>query len=154
LQTALTQARRERTRLALLYIDLDMFKPINDTFGHAIGDLLLQEVALRLKQCVREADTVGRVGGDEFVVLLGHIQLAEHAALIAEKILLALAQPFELAGNQLHISPSIGIALYPEHGGDYLQLIRCADEAMYGAKKDGGNKFLMTSAASVSGNGK
>jgi diguanylate cyclase (GGDEF)-like protein/PAS domain S-box-containing protein len=147
LQIALALARREQTRLALLYLDLDMFKPINDTFGHAIGDLLLQEVARRLQQCVRESDTVGRVGGDEFLVLLSHIHLLEHATQVAEKILLALTQPFHLVGNQLSISPSIGIALYPDHGDHYLQLIRCADEAMYGAKKAGGNKFWMTASS-------
>ena len=141
LRIALASARREQTQLSLLYIDLDMFKQINDNLGHAVGDLLLQEVAKRLKQCVRESDTVGRVGGDEFLLLLNNIHLPDHALLVAEKIRAALSQPFELSGQRLNISPSIGIALYPEHGDDYLQLIRYADEAMYDAKKAGGNRF-------------
>jgi len=148
LRIALASARREQTHLSLLYIDLDMFKQINDSLGHAVGDLLLQEVASRLKQCVRDSDTVGRVGGDEFLLLLNNIQFQDHALLVAEKVRATLSQPFELSGQRLNISPSIGIALYPEHGDDYLQLIRYADEAMYDAKKSGGNSFRMTVAKS------
>jgi len=141
LNTALALARRDQTRLSVLYLDLDMFKQVNDTLGHATGDLLLQQVANRLRQCVRESDTVGRFGGDEFLALLNSIHLPEHAMLVAEKIRLALGQPFDLAGHKLSVTPSIGIALYPELGEDDRQLIRHADEAMYEAKGSGGNRF-------------
>jgi diguanylate cyclase (GGDEF)-like protein/PAS domain S-box-containing protein len=141
LQTSLRRAKRNQTLLSLLYIDLDKFKQINDTLGHPIGDLLLQEVAHRLKQCVRESDTVGRIGGDEFLVLLHDISLPENARMVAEKIRIALCRHYDLADHRVHVSPSIGVALYPEHGDDYQQLIRYADEAMYDAKKNGGNRF-------------
>ena len=149
LQTSLLWAQRNQTPLALLYLDLDKFKQVNDTLGHSIGDLLLQEVAQRLKQCVRESDTVGRIGGDEFLVLLNGVPQAEQALLVAEKIRAALDRPFDLAGHRVHVSPSIGVALYPDHGDDYKQLIRYADEAMYDAKKNGGNCFQITSRPRV-----
>ena len=145
LQTALARARRNKERLAVLYIDLDGFKQVNDGHGHAVGDLLLQEVAQRIRRCLRESDTVGRIGGDEFVVLLNNITLPEHGAVGPEKIRAVLDRPFELAGQRLHISSSIGVAAYPEHGDDNKQLIRHADEAMYAAKKNGGNRLLMAS---------
>ncbi|HJU50579.1 MAG TPA: diguanylate cyclase [Pseudogulbenkiania sp.] len=140
LKTALARARREQGRLSLLYLDLDKFKQVNDTFGHSTGDLLLQEVARRLRQCVRESDTVARIGGDEFVVLLESIELPEHAWLVAEKIRSALDHPLNLDGRRLRILPSIGIALFPEHGDEEQQLLKHADDAMYLAKKktDGG----------------
>lgn len=140
LKSAVARARRDNGRLALLYLDLDKFKAINDELGHAAGDLLLQVVAHRLIQCVRETDTVARVGGDEFVVLLDSIQLAEHAWSVAEKIRQALNQPFDLLGLPQSILPSIGVALYPEHGEEEQKLLEHADEAMYGAKKNGGNR--------------
>lgn len=143
LQAALQDARRTHTRLSVLYIDLDKFKSVNDHYGHAIGDLLLQEVARRIKRCVRESDLVGRAGGDEFVVLLNNIARQEHAAAIAEAIRAALNEPFDVAGERLHISTSIGIAVYPDHGDDDKQLTRNADDAMYVAKRDGGNRLLM-----------
>ena len=146
LQTALARARRNKERLVVLYIDLDGFKEVNDGHGHAVGDLLLQEVAQRIRRCLRESDTVGRIGGDEFVVLLNNITLPEHGAVVAEKIRAVLDRPFELGGKRLHISSSIGVATYPEHGDDNKQLIRHADEAMYAAKKNGGNRLLMASA--------
>jgi len=149
LQTALLLAERNQTQLALLYLDLDKFKQVNDTLGHPVGDLLLQEAARRLRQCVRDSDTVGRVGGDEFMVLLNGIPLREHALSVAEKIRVAIGHPFELAGHSVHISPSIGIALFPEHGDDYKQLIRYADEAMYDAKKNGGNRSRISSRLSI-----
>lgn len=116
LKTALALARRDKTRLSVLYLDLDTFKEVNDTFGHATGDLVLGEVADRLKRCVRESDTVGRVGGDEFLMLLNGIHLPDNAFLVAEKIRLILGRPFDVQGHKLSVSPSIGIALYPEHG--------------------------------------
>lgn len=143
LHTALARARREQTRLSLLFIDLDKFKQVNDSCGHAIGDLLLQRVAHRITQCVRESDTVARLSGDEFVVLLENFHAPEHAATVAEKIRLALNQPFDLTGHTPVILPSIGIALYPQHGGDAQQLLSHADKAMYLAKKSGGNRLQM-----------
>lgn len=134
MKVALATARREQGRWALLYLDLDKFKQVNDTLGHDVGDLLLQEVAKRLKQCMRESDTVARVGGDEFVVLLQRISLPEQAMLVAEKIRSDLNQPFAIDGHILNIIPSIGIALYPEHGDDEQQLLKHADQAMYLAK--------------------
>ncbi|MBI5658083.1 MAG: CHASE domain-containing protein [Nitrosomonadales bacterium] len=134
---ALAKALRDRTRMALLFIDLDKFKPVNDTHGHNVGDMLLVEVAKRLQYCVRGSDTVSRVGGDEFIVLLATIEKEQDAMMVAEKIRGALNQPFELAGLVLHISSSIGVALYPEHGSDEEQLCKCADIAMYRAKENG-----------------
>lgn len=135
LQTALARARREQGQFALLYLDLNKFKQVNDTLGHAVGDLLLQEVAQRLKHCVRESDTVARVGGDEFLVLLEHIQCADDPSRVADKIHLALDKPLSVDGHSLSPRISIGIARYPEHGLEDKQLLKHADEAMYFAKK-------------------
>ncbi len=134
LHQAIAQARREQSMLALLYLDLDKFKPVNDSFGHDIGDLLLKEVAIRLQACVkRESDTVSRLGGDEFVVLLA--QLDESAATaVAENILESLKQPFLIQQHRLDISSSVGIALYPTDGLDANTLMKNADNAMYQAK--------------------
>ncbi|HEY0664909.1 MAG TPA: diguanylate cyclase [Gallionella sp.] len=139
LQQGLAQAKREKTRLAVMFLDLDKFKPVNDTYGHAVGDQLLKEVAARLQKCMRESDTVSRIGGDEFVVLLPTIDVEQDAMRVAEKMLKVLNQPFELAGHRLNISGSIGIAVYPEHGGDEISLAHSADTAMYLAKSGGHN---------------
>jgi diguanylate cyclase (GGDEF)-like protein/PAS domain S-box-containing protein len=144
LRTALVRAKRNRQQLAVLYLDLDQFKPVNDQHGHDIGDLLLREVAARIRQCVRESDTVGRIGGDEFVVLLDATGQADQAVVVAAKIGAALRQPFELAGTRLQVSASIGIALYPAHGEDARQLLRRADDAMYAAKRQGGDQVRMS----------
>lgn len=141
LQQSLERARNSKGRLALLYLDLDKFKLVNDTLGHAAGDLLLQEVAHRLKQCVRETDTVARIGGDEFVVLLDRVNNSDDAGKVAEKICKTLNVPMVLKGHDWQIQPSIGIATYPENATDLAQLFRHADEAMYSAKKSGGNRF-------------
>ncbi|MBA4743327.1 MAG: diguanylate cyclase [Azoarcus sp.] len=146
LQSAMLRAQRYNTPLCVLYLDLDNFKEVNDTLGHTVGDLLLQEAARRLRECVRESDTVGRIGGDEFMVLLNGLHEPDHALIVAEKLRLALAEPYELAGQQVTIGPSIGIALYPDHGEDFRQLIHFADEAMYEAKKRGGNQLCVSSA--------
>lgn len=146
LENALALARRDGGRLAVLFIDLDLFKSVNDTHGHAIGDLLLEEVGRRIKGCVRESDTVARLGGDEFLVLLTGMGYPEQTLMVADKVRARLAQPFELEGNRVSISPSIGIAAYPDHGREYEQLMRCADEAMYGAKKSGGNCLRVADA--------
>lgn len=141
LRQSLAKAKRDRKRVALMFIDLDKFKPINDNFGHAVGDLLLQEVAKRLQACVRKSDTVSRLGGDEFVVLLPNLDEKEGAIVVAEKILHAMAQPFELVGQSFQISSSIGIAVYPEDGDDEKTLLKHADIAMYFAKKSGRNNL-------------
>lgn len=142
LKIALAQARRDRSRLALLFIDLDNLKPVNDTLGHDIGDLLLKEVALRLCQVVsRTSDTVARLGGDEFVVLLSRLNRDSDATCVAEKILGSLSQPLSIAGHALNASASLGIALYPQHGVDEVSLLRNADAAMYAAKHAGRNTY-------------
>ncbi len=137
LQQALAAAKRERNHLALMFLDLDKFKPINDTYGHAVGDLLLKEAAQRIQDCLRASDTAARIGGDEFVVLLPIIEAEQDAGMVGEKIRHALIQPFELAGHTLHISSSIGVAVYPQHGTDEKLLVKSADIAMYHAKKNG-----------------
>ena len=136
---SLIDARRGKTRVGLMFLDLDRFKPVNDDFGHAVGDLLLREVANRLQHCKRESDTAARLGGDEFVVLLPRVDSDEGALVVAHKILQALAQPFEIAGHTFHISASIGVAFYPDHGTDEKALMKNADAAMYEAKKNGRN---------------
>lgn len=143
LQQMLAQAKRSTTLGALLYLDLDKFKPINDTLGHDIGDLVLQEIAQRLQTAVRESDTIARIGGDEFVVLLPAIESKQDASIVAEKIRLALEQPFEIKGHTINIGCSTGIAVYPEHGTDEISLMKNADTAMYHAKKNGRNNVQM-----------
>lgn len=134
---AIAAAKRGNTHLAVIFLDLDKFKPVNDDFGHDVGDLLLKEVAKRLQNCIRESDTVSRTGGDEFLILLPVIETEQNAMNVAEKILQANLQPFELAGHSIHISSSIGVALYPEHGIDETTLAKNADIAMYHAKNSG-----------------
>ncbi len=134
-RAALTRARQEAGRMALLYIDLDKFKQVNDSYGHGVGDLLLQAVASRLKGCVRESDTVARMGGDEFVVLLEKVHEEEDGRRVAEKIRQALSQPLHLGGHLLTIVPSIGLAFYPQHGDEDTQLFKHADDAMYAEKR-------------------
>jgi diguanylate cyclase (GGDEF)-like protein/PAS domain S-box-containing protein len=141
LDRALLAARRDRTRLALLFIDLDRFKTINDSLGHLTGDHLLKEVAQRLCRVVRASDTVARLGGDEFVVLVPGVHVAEECSLVGDKIIEALAAPVEFEGRSLHISPSIGICLYPDDGEDVASLMRKADAAMYYAKASGRNNY-------------
>jgi diguanylate cyclase (GGDEF)-like protein/PAS domain S-box-containing protein len=139
LQQALATAHRDKTHMALMFIDLDRFKHVNDTLGHNVGDLLLKEAALRMLGCVRESDTVARIGGDEFIVLLNDIDKKDDAILVAEKIRHALSQPLNLAGNIVSISTSLGIAIYPENGVSEEELINHADNAMYASKEAGRN---------------
>jgi diguanylate cyclase (GGDEF)-like protein len=143
LRQAISTAKRDNGHAALMFIDLDKFKPVNDELGHDIGDLLLKEVAHRLHNCVRESDTVSRIGGDEFVVLLPNVDAAEDAMHVAEKILYSLNLPFELAGNHINISASLGVAIYPEHGSDEKALTKNADSAMYNAKNNGRNNVCL-----------
>ena len=139
LHQALAQVRRDKTKLALMFLDLDNFKPVNDSLGHEIGDLLLQKVAVRLKHCVkRESDTVSRIGGDEFVIILSHIEAEQDAKAVAEHIVKAISQPFNIDEHMINISISIGIAIYPTNGTDVNTLMKVADNAMYQAKQAGG----------------
>jgi diguanylate cyclase (GGDEF)-like protein/PAS domain S-box-containing protein len=136
-------AHRERlhARVAVLFLDLDHFKEVNDTLGHAAGDRLLQVITERLVACVREGDTVARVGGDEFVVMLVDLHQLADAALVADKILGAVSSACQIEGSELHVTPSIGLAIFPEDGGDPDTLLRNADTAMYAAKRDGGGHY-------------
>jgi diguanylate cyclase (GGDEF)-like protein/PAS domain S-box-containing protein len=134
LNVALAKGKRSGERVCVIFLDLNKFKQINDSYGHAVGDLLLQEVAIRLKQSVRDGDTVARIGGDEFVMLLESVQQTEMALRVVEEIRFALNHPMDLDGLTLRILPSIGIAHYPEHGDGIAQLLKYADEAMYADK--------------------
>lgn len=141
LENAVAMARRHKSRFALLFVDLDGFKNINDTMGHAVGDRVLQIAARRLKSAVRESDTVSRHGGDEFLVLLPGTSQAFDAAMIARKLLVALSAPAQVDGRPITLRASIGIALYPEDSKDVETLIHCADTAMYRAKQNGAARF-------------
>jgi diguanylate cyclase (GGDEF)-like protein/PAS domain S-box-containing protein len=141
LDRALLTARRDGMKLALLFIDLDRFKTINDSLGHLTGDYLLKQVAQRLCRVVRASDTVARLGGDEFVVLVPGVHAVEECGLVGDKIIEALAAPVDFEGRSLHISPSIGICIYPDDGEDVASLMRKADAAMYYAKASGRNNY-------------
>ena len=141
LEHALAVARRQAGRVALLFIDLDRFKLINDTLGHHIGDELLIHVSQRLRQCVRESDLVARLGGDEFVVMLSGIEHSAAVAMVAEKLLLSIGESYAIGPHTLYTTPSIGIAIYPLDGEDGETLMRNADAAMYHAKSAGRNNF-------------
>ena len=141
LSQSISEAQRYERRLAIAFLDLDRFKQINDTLGHEAGDQLLQEVAIRLKGCVRDSDTVARLGGDEFVVLLPELEDEKHAAIVAQKILAAAARPFTLIGQEFRVTASIGISTYPQDGLDEQTLTKNADIAMYQAKAEGKNNF-------------
>ncbi len=146
LQQGLSQARRENYTMGVMFIDLDRFKIINDTLGHDVGDELLKAVAQRLKNSIRQGDTVVRLGGDEFTIILPVINKAEDAAVVAQKILTTLAEPFLLMQQELHITSSIGISLYPDDGDDTQTLIKNADIAMYRAKELGKDNYQFYTA--------
>lgn len=143
IEHALVQARRYERRVALLYIDLDHFKEINDTLGHDVGDAVLMVAAQRIARCIRQDDTLSRLGGDEFVVLLSEIAGADDAGSVGEKIIAEFALPFRHDGKNLALSGSIGISLYPENGAEAQALISRADTAMYQAKRAGKNRISM-----------
>jgi diguanylate cyclase (GGDEF)-like protein/PAS domain S-box-containing protein len=149
---AIAQAQRNQEVLAVLFIDLDRFKTVNDSLGHAVGDRLLKTVAGLLESCTRGSDTIARIGGDEFVVLLGDLKEPEDARHVAQKVLDTLAEPVVIDGNELKVTPSIGICAYPHDGADVATLMRNADTAMYYAKQMGRNNYqfftqAMTEAA-------
>ena len=141
LDHALSRAQRAGTSVALLFVDVDRFKNINDTLGHDAGDRMLREVASRLRQCLRTSDVVARFGGDEFIVMLEDLPDGEHAASVADKVLEAIAQPLALGDRELHVTASIGISTYPADGGDLHALQKHADIAMYRAKEQGRNSW-------------
>lgn len=141
LQHSLARARRNQTLLAVLFIDLDGFKRVNDAYGHGVGDRLLQQVAQRLTGALRAADTVSRLGGDEFIVLLDEIRQPVNASGVAQKLIGMLSQPYVLEDQSLRCTPSIGISCFPGHGDDPESLIQHADQAMYAAKQAGRQTF-------------
>ncbi|KAA0595777.1 diguanylate cyclase (GGDEF)-like protein/PAS domain S-box-containing protein [Azospirillum lipoferum] len=138
---ALREGRRDGTKVAVLFIDLDRFKVINDSLGHSFGDEVLRSVARRLQSGLRESDTVGRLGGDEFLIVVRRVTEPNDAACVAEKVVAHLASPFAVGGQNFVVTPSIGISLYPDDADDPEGLIRCADIAMYHAKEQGRNGF-------------
>ncbi|HBF46281.1 MULTISPECIES: diguanylate cyclase domain-containing protein [Shewanella] len=140
LQTSLGLARREGSHLSLLFIDIDGFKHVNDSYGHLVGDKLLKNIAQRLRDCVRKSDTVGRFGGDEFVVVLNGIDSFDNVLVITENIRAQLEKTYQFDDLNLQLSPSIGVARYPDNGDDEQQLLQYADQAMYRAKNAGGNR--------------
>ena len=137
---ALSAAQRDRTRVALLFIDLDRFKNINDSLGHVIGDGLLQAVAERLRGVIRDTDTISRLGGDEFLLLfsMDHVASVAH---LAQKLLKVIGEPYEIDGHSLQVTSSIGISVYPKDGTSFEELFKNADIAMYKAKESGRNAF-------------
>jgi diguanylate cyclase len=141
LGNAISAARRSQDKLAVMFLDLDRFKIVNDNLGHDIGDELLKRVADRLGSCLRESDTLARLGGDEFIVLLPQLQTSEGAQKVADKIVTAVKQPFEVDSHELYVTASVGIALYPDDGEDADTLIKNADIAMYHTKDQGKNGF-------------
>lgn len=145
---AFQEARRRNRNLAVFFVDLDRFKQINDTLGHDVGDILLQEVAKRLRQALRASDLVARLGGDEFVILLTELEDQQHAETVAMKVLTAIAKPFTAEGQELRVTASIGVSLYPKDGLDEQTLMKYADVAMYQAKEAGKAVFAFYSKTS------
>lgn len=144
---AISYAHRHQRRVALVFLDLDHFKQINDQYGHETGDEVLKLVSQRLQQVLRASDTISRHGGDEFLLLLSTIDTEQAASAVAQKILTALALPAVSGGQTLTIRASLGIAFYPSDGADALELIRAADNAMYQAKSLGGHRFCLSQPA-------
>ncbi|TLM99756.1 EAL domain-containing protein, partial [bacterium] len=147
LNMAMAHARRNKEMLAVLFFDLDQFKTVNDTLGHAAGDLLLTEVAVRLAGCLREKDTIARMGGDEFTMLLPQISNEDSAVRVARKVLEVLQQPWLINGHEFYITASIGIAIYPADGEDTETVMKHADIAMYRAKEKGRNNYQLFTPA-------
>jgi len=148
---SISMAKRSRLSIALLYIDLDGFKQVNDTMGHHMGDLLLVQTAERLRLCVRESDTLARLGGDEFTILLNDAHERENAEMVAQKIINSLAQPFSLEDQTAHIGASVGIARYPYDAPTGGTLLIVADKAMYAAKAAGKNTYRFGTPGDATG---
>ncbi|HWZ50673.1 MAG TPA: diguanylate cyclase [Granulicella sp.] len=146
LKQAILNAKRSHTKFGLLFVDIDGFKAVNDRYGHAVGDMLLQRIGKRMKQCIRESDTVARIGGDEFVAILPVLNEVEDAISIAEKLRQSIEEPFAVENCILAVSASIGVAVYPDDGLDELTLQVNADHAMYQAKSHGGNAVVLNEA--------
>jgi diguanylate cyclase (GGDEF)-like protein len=140
---AFKAANRTKQMVAILFLDLDYFKAVNDTHGHDVGDQLLKCVAVRLKELLRTEDTIARIGGDEFVILLPKVVEDQQATVAAEKIIKALTEPFVVDGKVLTIGGSVGVAIYSKHGTTPANLLKCADEAMYVAKRLGRNIYVV-----------
>jgi diguanylate cyclase (GGDEF)-like protein/PAS domain S-box-containing protein len=149
LSQEIARCRRNRALLSLFFLDLDRFKMINDTLGHDIGDLLLQETATRVSLACREYDVVSRLAGDEFTVILADLRAPSDATIVAERIVQTMSEPFELAGNELRITMSVGVCYYPIDGADPTTLVKNADTAMYRAKSRGKNRFEMFTEEAV-----
>ncbi|WP_165602591.1 EAL domain-containing protein [Candidatus Terasakiella magnetica] len=141
LNMAVERAKRHDDRLAIMFVDLDHFKKINDTLGHSIGDALLEEAAERLKHCTRGEDTVARMGGDEFILLFPEIEAVEEVTKVAQRVIEAFSQPFHLMGHKLFVTASLGISVFPDDGGDVETIIKNADAAMYRSKAQGRSTF-------------
>lgn len=140
---AMTLARRQKTALGLVYLDLDRFKPINDRLGHAVGDAVLKEVSRRLVPCVREADTVARLGGDEFAIVAHGLGSSDGISQLCSRLIETLTSPIIVDTHECSLGVSIGVSLFPSHGDDFDSLLRLADAAMYIAKGRGGNSWLV-----------
>jgi two-component system cell cycle response regulator len=147
MSVALVHARRNKSAMAVMYLDLDGFKKINDTLGHLVGDILLKMVAERLTATVREEDTVARLGGDEFIIALWHVSGTEDAARVASKMIEAVAQPYNIEGHTVNITTSVGVGIYPDHGEDTSALMKSADLALYEAKHAGKNAYRIAGSA-------
>jgi diguanylate cyclase (GGDEF)-like protein len=143
LNVALAQASRNGHKIAVMMLDLDRFKNVNDSLGHSVGDELLKAVAQRLEDILRRSDTVARMGGDEFIILLPQVNQTEYAARVARKLLNSFKKPFMVEGHELRMTTSIGVALYPEAGEDAESLLRHADNAMYRAKERGRDRYCV-----------
>jgi len=144
---AIAHARRNKSAMAVLYLDLDGFKEVNDTLGHAAGDALLKMVAARLVHAVREEDTVARVGGDEFAISLWHVQGFADTAKVAEKLIDAVSRPYDIDGQTVTVTTSLGASVYPAHGDDADALMKRADVALYEAKRAGKNTYRLSQTA-------
>jgi two-component system cell cycle response regulator len=144
MSVALVHARRNKSAMAVMYLDLDGFKKINDTLGHLVGDILLKMVAGRLTATVREEDTVARLGGDEFIIALWHVTGTEDAARVALKMIEAVSQPYSIEGHTVNITTSLGVGIYPDHGEDASTLMKSADLALYEAKHAGKNAYRIS----------
>ena len=146
---AIAHARRNKSTMAVMYLDLDGFKQVNDTLGHDAGDTLLRMVADRLVAAVRQEDTVARMGGDEFVIGLWDLSHADGAAKLASKVIQAVSQPYRIQGRSVSITASIGVGIYPTHGEEVETLMKCADLALYEAKRTGKNDYRIAARTNL-----